>query len=247
MQARAGPRFCGVLDALGPPWLTATVRRLSTTMLIECHKCKARVDAEEIGVVERNLLPDLGFELLFRTYLLRCPSCGCALIGEEEEGLKEKGQTVWPDLTRVHPMPRRLLGYEIPKTVRDSLEEAERCMQVGAFLAAAAMAGRALEAVCRHYSTKDTYIGAGIKELRDQGIIDARLFEWSEELREQRNMAAHATEAAISSEDAEDILTFTYAIVDYVFLLTRRFDRFQKRKQKKAEEKAKANARKPAA
>jgi hypothetical protein len=25
VQARAGPRFCGVLDALGPPWLTATV------------------------------------------------------------------------------------------------------------------------------------------------------------------------------------------------------------------------------
>jgi hypothetical protein len=167
------------------------------------------------------------------------------LVGEAEEGLKEKGEVVWPELVRVHPMPRRLLGYEIPETVRQSLEEAERCMQVGASLAAAAMAGRALEAICRHYSTKDTYIGAGIKELRDKGIIDARLYEWSEELRDQRNMAAHATDAAFSSEDAEDILTFTYAIADYVFLLTRKFERFQKRKKKKAEEKAKANAKKP--
>jgi hypothetical protein len=216
-------------------------------MLIECHYCKARVDAEEIGVVERNCLPDLGFDLLYRTYLLRCPSCGSALIGESEEGLKEKGQMVWTDLVRVHPKPRRLLGHEIPQTVRQSLEEAERCMQVGAFLAAAAMAGRALEAVCRHYSTKDTYIGAGIKELRDKGIIDARLLEWSEELRDQRNMAAHASDAAFSSQDAEDILTFTYAIVDYVFLLTRKFEQFQKRKKRTADEKAKADAKKPAA
>jgi hypothetical protein len=115
-------------------------------------------------------------------------------------------------------------------------------MQIGAFLAAAAMAGRALEAICRHYATKDTYIGAGIKELRDKGIIDARLFEWGEELRDQRNMAAHATEAAFSAQDAEDIITFTYAIVDYVFLLTRKFEQFQKRKKEKANEKAKAGS-----
>ena len=92
------------------------------------------------------------------------------------------------------------------------------------------MAGRALEAVCRHYSTKDTYLGAGIKELKDQGIIDARLYEWSEELRDQRNAAAHATNTEISSQDAEDIVTLTYAIVDYVFMLTKKFENFKKRK-----------------
>jgi hypothetical protein len=216
-------------------------------MLIECHYCKARVDAEPIGVVERNALPDLGFDFLVRTYLLRCPSCGSALVGETDEGLREKGKTVWTELVRVHPKPRRSIGFEIPKTVRLSLEEAERCMQVGAFVAAAAMAGRALEAVCRHYSTKDTYIGAGIRELRDKRIIDTRLFEWSEELRDQRNMAAHATDAAFSSQDADDILTFTHAIVDYVFLLTGKFEQFQSRKKRKVDEKVKPDAKTPAA
>jgi hypothetical protein len=78
-------------------------------------------------------------------------------------------------------------------------------------------------------------------------MLDARLFEWSEELREQRNMAAHATEATFSSTDAEDILIFTYAIVDYVFLLTRKFAHFQKRKKNRAAAKAKAAAKTPAA
>ena len=209
-------------------------------MLIECNKCKARVDAEIIGIVEEE-----SFIFKTRTYLLCCPSCKTALVGESDEDQSKEGQQVWTDLVRVHPKPRRLLGSAIPTTVKMSLEEAERCMQVGAFLAAAAMAGRALEAVCRHYSTKDTYIGAGIKELRDKGIIDARLFEWSEELRDQRNMAAHATEAAFNSQDADDILTFTYAIVDYVFLLTRKFERFQKRKKKEADEKANSNTKLP--
>ena len=101
------------------------------------------------------------------------------------------------------------------------------------------MAGRALEAVCHHYSTKDTYLGAGIKELKDQGIIDARLYEWSEELRDQRNAAAHATDTEISSQDAEDIVTFTYAIVDYVFMLTIKFENFKERKADKKKNKKK--------
>lgn len=104
-------------------------------------------------------------------------------------------------------------------TSSKSLREADKCLQIGAHIAAAAMAGRALEAVCRHYSTEDTYLGAGIKELRDKGIIDARLYKWSEELRDQRNAAAHANDTEISSQDAEDILTFTCAIVDYAFML----------------------------
>ncbi len=114
------------------------------------------------------------------------------------------------------------------------MDEAERCIQAGAFFAATAMCGRALEAICRHFSTKDTYLGAGLKELRDKGIIDARLFEWGEELRDQRNYAAHATDEDISGQDASDVLTFTYAIIDYVFLLTLKFDQFQKRKVARA-------------
>ena len=103
-------------------------------------------------------------------------------------------------------------------------------MQAGAFLAATAMCGRALEAICRHQGTKDTYLGTGLKELRDKGVIDARLYQWGEELREQRNNAAHATEESIHGQDASDVLAFTYAIIDYVYLLSEKFVQFQQRK-----------------
>ena len=108
----------------------------------------------------------------------------------------------------------------------------------GAAYAATAMCGRAVEAICRHYQTRDSYLGAGLKELRDSGIIDARLYQWSEELRDQRNNAAHATDTEISFRDASDVLSFTYAIIDYVFLLTQKFDQFQARKREREKKKA---------
>jgi hypothetical protein len=140
-------------------------------------------------------------------------------------------------LVRVHPKPGRAASLSefssIPKVVTDSLQEAEKCLQVGAYLAAAGMAGRAIEGICRHFSTKSSYLSNGLKELKDRGIIDARLYEWGEALRDERNRASHAEDAAISNQDAEDIMSFTYAFVDYVYLLTKKFEAFNKRKLKK--------------
>jgi hypothetical protein len=194
-------------------------------MLIECHSCNGKVDAEILGQHKDKDFFDKW------TYLLRCPSCNKALVAESHEDMALIGEeSGWTQPIRVYPLPVRSLGGDIPNIVRLSMDEAERCMQAGAQFAATAMCGRALEAICRHCGTQDAYLGVGLKELRDKGVIDARLFMWSEELRNQRNNAAHATEAVITAEDARDLMTFTYAIVDYVFLLSKKFEDFQQRK-----------------
>lgn len=193
-------------------------------MLLECNNCQARVDAEVLAEYR-----DLEF-FATRTYLCKCPSCARALVAESEEDEDMK----WTQPIRVHPRPRRLLGTDIAPTIRHSIAEAERCMQVGAYLAAIAMCGRALEAICRHFGTKDAYLAVGLKELREKEIIDARLYQWGEELRDQRNAAAHATDTTVSAHDAADVLVFTYAIIDYVFLLTAKFEQFQNRKRERA-------------
>lgn len=43
-----------------------------------------------------------------------------------------------------------------------------------------------LEAICRHHSTNNQYLGPGLKELRERGIIDGRLSQWAEELQKSR-------------------------------------------------------------
>ncbi|MCX7564490.1 DUF4145 domain-containing protein [Xanthomonadaceae bacterium XH05] len=202
-------------------------------MLIECHNCRARVEAEIVG--EHT---DDDF-FVTRTFLLKCLSCKSSIIAESSEDLEDGN---WTKPIRVYPSPKRHLGNDIPKTVKASIEEAERCMQAGAYLAATAMCGRAIEAICRAHGTKDNYLAGGLKELRDKSIIDTRLYEWGEELRDQRNDAAHATEAEISARDATDVVTFTYAFIDYVYLLAKKFEQFKARKMVKAKKAAKSSA-----
>ncbi len=81
------------------------------------------------------------------------------------------------------------------------------------------MCGRTIEGVCNHHSTKNKTLAGGLKELRENGIIDERLFEWGDELRKHRNIGAHATSEKISKEDAKDLLDFSSAICEYVFTL----------------------------
>ncbi len=55
---------------------------------------------------------------------------------------------------------------------------------------------------------------------------------WGDELRKVRNLAAHASAERVAQEDARDVLDFVHAITDYIFVLSRRFEWFMKRKEK---------------
>lgn len=87
-----------------------------------------------------------------------------------------------------------------------------------------------LEGICRHYQTKSQYLGPGLRELRERGMIDGRLFRWAEELQKSRNIGAHATGEKVSKQDARDLLDFTNAICEYIFVLTAKFEAFMKRR-----------------
>jgi hypothetical protein len=96
------------------------------------------------------------------------------------------------------------------------------------------MCRRAIEAVCVEQKTKSKNLAGGLKELRNKQVIDQRLFEWGNALREQGNIGAHATDEAISRENARDVLDFALAICEYVFVLSGKYAEFQARQKKKA-------------
>jgi hypothetical protein len=190
-------------------------------MIIECYRCEAKVDARELGSHVEDL--DTG---TFATRLLKCPVCDSALVG----GHELYGPELWTDLERVWPHPEDAPSHLIPDAIRSSLKEASACLKARAHSAAVAMTGRAIEGVCRHFNTsKSMTFFDGLKDLKGKGVIDKRLFEWSEALRKHRNLAAHASGENATKQDAEDLLTFANAICDYVFVLSKRFDSFMKR------------------
>jgi hypothetical protein len=69
-----------------------------------------------------------------------------------------------------------------------------------------------------------------LKDLKAQGKIDSRLFDWANILRKERNLGAHAGDEEVTKENAEDVLAFTIAIFEYVFTLSEKYAEFVARK-----------------
>ena len=168
----------------------------------------------------------------FTIYFLECPVCHRTMVGHSEP--IQVGPNDWdssqPD--RLWPKPKRFLDWNIPLAVRRSIEEAQKCFKAQAYSACAVMCGRSLEALCKQHGAANWQLARGLKELKEKGIIDGRLFEWGESLRDRRNIGAHATDEDISQEDASDVLDFTIAICEYVYVLAAKYNAFKEREKK---------------
>ena len=226
------------------------------TFIIDCHICKAKVAAVEDGRSARSgYIEEAGEPWGEMVLVGSCPRCKTILVGHSSQ-LRFEGydadDDVWSDFARVFPKPSKAFSsYRIPRTVTDSLVEADRSLQANANIAACVMFGRALEALCRDIleepikdpdaktgsKQKRFMLGAGLKQLREKKVIDDRLYDWSQQLAAFRNLAAHPEDISISRDDAEDLQTFVYAIVEYIYDLADRYDEFKERAEKRARRK----------
>ena len=94
------------------------------------------------------------------------------------------------------------------------------------------MCGKAIEFIVSDKTDKKNLF-QGLKELKSKEIIDARLYDWSEALRKERNIGAHAIDTEIKHQDASDILDFAVAICEYVYVLTDKYNAYLERKRKR--------------
>src|SRR5260221_14481976 len=144
----------------------------------------------------------------------------------------DEGGQGWGPLTREWPQPDAPLHANIPLSVRRSLQEAKKCFECKAFMACAVMCGRAIEGLCKDKVNAE-YLDSGLKKLKVAKIIDEKLFEWGDALRDERNIGAHAGEETVSWQTAKDILDFALAIAEYVYVLDEQFKSYKERKAKK--------------
>ena len=183
--------------------------------------------------IEDDFKDNFLFKVPYILYLLECPICYNPILALSNSKLGPSGtefigyeppRIVWPKF--------QYLDSSIPSIVRKSIEEAQKCYMAQAYSACAVMCGRAMEALCKDQKTKDWQLSKGLKELKDRGIIDGRLYEWGESLKNRRNAEAHATDVDFSKEDAIDLLSFSKAICEYVYVLSQRYEDFKKREAK---------------
>jgi hypothetical protein len=139
----------------------------------------AKVTCNACGVVAA---PVLGKQSLFNddtpepqeTVLVACPNCSQPIVAQRwyfETAMYMDGRTEgeFTDFKRVFPSPDPEISWELPDKVRVSLQEAQKCLSARAYIASAAMSGRALEALCRDLNANDSMLGKGLKQLHDGG------------------------------------------------------------------------------
>ncbi|HMG06564.1 MAG TPA: DUF4145 domain-containing protein [Chthoniobacterales bacterium] len=199
---------------------------MSNSLPIDCPDCKSKVGG--LVIANREYPPTADYDP-FTIHFLECPICHRAMIGRSEP--MQVGPGLWDDssLDRLWPKSRRALDLFIPLSVRKSIEEAQKCFDGQTYAACAVMCGRSLEALCKHHGAKGWRLSRSLKEMKGRGVIDGRLFDWGEALIDRRNIGAHATGEDISREDAGDVLDFTIAICEYVYVLAEKYNAFKKR------------------
>jgi len=195
-------------------------------MFTECPHCEAKVDCNEKGEVQ---IDNEFTDVPTRYVLLECKVCSRALLGFTELIQTEEDCWEWGSALRVWPAMEDYIDWSIPEIARDSLIQAQVCFKAKAYDACAVMCGRAIEGLCKHHDSSNKSLQTGLKKLKDDGVIDERIYVWGEALRKSRNLGAHATTTKVSKEDARDLLDFGIAICEYAIVLNEKFNRFQAR------------------
>jgi hypothetical protein len=199
------------------------------TATVTCNVC---------GVVTA---PVLGHQSLYNedtpepqeTVFVACPKCSQPILAQRwyfETALYMDGTTEgeFTDFKRVFPSPDPEIPLELPEVVRVSLREAQKCLNARAYIASAVMSARALEGLCRDLNADDSMLAKGLDQLHASGKIDDRLYEWGRELNKKRRIAAHPDpNEEITQRDAQYVFEFVFAICDYVYVLTQKFERFK--------------------
>jgi hypothetical protein len=196
------------------------------SFVVRCPSCDVAVPAESVGSYE---VRDDGFETT-EHLLLKCKDCSSPFLARRF-GVYTGGDSGWDFGVATILFPaERTLDSSVPETIAKSYQEAATCAGSGAFTACAIMCRRTLEAICAHHGVVQGSLDGKLKKLRDDGIIEQRLFEWADSLRSVGNEAAHDVAIEVSKEDSRDLLDFTRALVEYIFTFTENFKKFKERR-----------------
>lgn len=126
-------------------------------------------------------------------------------------------------LEQVFPEAKRPLPNYIPKSIRESHEEAVQCQRARCFTAATLMARRGVEAICAENGYRKGTLAKKLATMQEKGVIDSRLADWSSVVKDLGNSGAHDVDETLTREDAEDAIAFFEALVNYIYTFQRRY------------------------
>lgn len=169
----------------------------------------------------------------YEVVLLSCNECGSALLYLRELEWHSPTSVKLILTKRLWPDTGRVMSAAIPSPLREEYEQARLCFEAHAYTATAVMVRRTLEGVCADNNITERILARPLEKMHTSGLIDERLFEWTQALRVLGNEGAHFTGRQVSREDAEDALALAEALLDYMYVLTIKFRKFQARRKQR--------------
>ncbi|MFE9395658.1 DUF4145 domain-containing protein [Streptomyces flavidovirens] len=157
-----------------------------------------------------------------------CLHCQQPQLWKESVGSddSEESQRLWPQVAA--------LAQGIPASIAREMVEARACFDAKLYTAAAVMVRRTLEGMCIEQGTQKRALFQALQELRDDGKIEGRLFDWAQALRVLGNQGAHFSKDSVNREDAADALSLAEALLNYIYVFTAKYEEFQNRRQSPA-------------
>ncbi|MFF1955984.1 DUF4145 domain-containing protein [Streptomyces sp. NPDC058220] len=203
--------------------------RLGSKLRMFCGHCQLPLQGEIEGALADEDPSN------WTLYLVRCGGCNRGVLvehnfettpnpsGRDKGVLRHIPRTLWPK--------KSTLSHLVPSDLRRAYQEASTCFAAGAFTAAAVMVRRTLEGVCADQGATGKVLMKSLQELLEAGKIEGRLFDWAQALRILGNQGAHFTGEDVDREDAADALALCEALLDYIYVLTTRYEEFVQRRQ----------------
>lgn len=202
----------------------------------DCRNCKSSNAFDYVYCYEHQ--PDDGCPEEYT--IARCRACNeIAFFYREDPDFvfEQTGEIaafhcLWPD-------EPRFLDFELPELIGDSYTEAVRAVKAKLYVAAGAMIGRTVEAICKDFDPKCKGIYAGLRSMLKEGALSQEMYDWANELRVLRNESAHATDIRISKEEADSALDFLQSILELIYEIRPKFEQYSQyraaNKQSKAD------------
>ncbi|WP_337289055.1 DUF4145 domain-containing protein [Candidatus Methylomirabilis sp.] len=168
----------------------------------------------------------------FKYTLARCPRCGNPVLFSHAvfpNGTSDETHQMYP------AQQQQRVSAAVPPSIAMAFTEALNCFNAKAFTACAIMCRKTLEGICAEHGVNERTLLDSLKQLKDQGVIENRLFEWADALRIVGNEAAHDVTVLVSAQDAKDLTDFTNALLEYTFTFRDKFEQFKKRRARSAQ------------
>lgn len=211
----------------------------------ECYYCKQKVNFElliENSGSDRSYFHHLN-EVYIAEILAKCTKCKEVSLFFKKVLEVETGHREWnwdigeyvleidhPEIiTRLYPINKELNHLEIGFDIYESYEEAKKLYENGFFNPAMTSLRRTLENICLEKGiNKKLDLEKKLVKLLELNIIDQKLYDWGEALRKAGNMTTHTNEK-IKEEDLQDMFYFTELVIDYIFVLSKKFEDYKQR------------------